>query len=69
MSETLTVELTAQQRELLLRGLRYVRSSHMLEVVDPSPEVVQQRQNHLQAVAALVDQLQKAKTPSETARV
>ena len=39
MSETLTVGLTKQQRELLLRGLRFVRSSVVLEVREPSTEV------------------------------
>ena len=38
MSETLNVGLTKPQRELLLRGLRFVRSAVMLEVREPSTD-------------------------------
>jgi hypothetical protein len=60
MSETLTIELTPKQRELLLRGLRFVRSSHMLEVGDPNADFVEQRRSSLQEVASLAERLEKA---------
>ena len=57
MSETQSIDLTKQQQELLLRGLRYVRSSILLDICEPSFEVEENRKNHLQEIAGLVDQL------------
>jgi hypothetical protein len=36
MDGMLQVELTTQERDILVRGLRYVRSSIMLELRDPT---------------------------------
>jgi hypothetical protein len=69
MGETLHVGLNESQRELLLRGLRYVRSSVLLEVVDPTPEVEAERSNQLQQINTLVGRLNSASPPRETARV
>ena len=69
MGETLHVGLNESQRELLLRGLRYVRSSVLLEVVDPTPEVEAERSNQLQQINTLVSRLNSASPPRETARV
>ncbi|HID22716.1 MAG TPA: hypothetical protein EYP14_09995 [Planctomycetaceae bacterium] len=57
MNETMSVELTDQQREILLKGLRYVRSSIMLEIQEPSSERAQQRAEKLEQINALVQQL------------
>lgn len=57
MSENVTVELSKQQRDMLLRGLRYVKSSIMLDVHDPTPELNAERSSQLQDVARLADQL------------
>jgi hypothetical protein len=38
MDGMLQVELTTQERDILVRGLRYVRSSIMLELRDPTRE-------------------------------
>lgn len=57
MSETVTVGLTDSQRDLLLRGLRYVRSSVMLEVREPSTEDDEERRIQLRDIAQLVDRL------------
>lgn len=62
MNETLNVGLTKDQREVLLRGLRYVRSSLMLEIADPTPDHVKQRNDQLRAVSSLVEQLSDAPT-------
>lgn len=43
MSQSITVELNPDQRELLLTGLRYVRSSVALAVEDWSEEVEAKR--------------------------
>ncbi len=64
MSESMTVELTEKQRDLVLRGLRYVRNSIMLEVRDPSPEFIQDRERRLQEVHELITRLETAKTNS-----
>ena len=38
MDEVLQIELTSYERDVLLRGLRYVRSSIMLETRDPTKQ-------------------------------
>jgi hypothetical protein len=43
MNAELKIELSPHQQELLLRGLRYVRSSVALEMLDYSEEVEQRR--------------------------
>ncbi len=43
MNAELKIELSPHQQELLLRGLRYVRSSVALEMIDYSEEVEQRR--------------------------
>ena len=67
MSETLTVGLTRQQRDLILRGLRYVRSSVLLEPREPSPEVVEDRRTQLSALNELVTQLSGSLAAAATA--
>lgn len=57
MSDHLTLELSAEQRKTLLRGLRYVRSSIMLTPEEPSEAVADGRRAELQKVAALSDLL------------
>jgi hypothetical protein len=53
MSDLLTVELNKEQRDEILRGLRYVRSSVMLTPEEPTPQVVEERSEKLQRLAAL----------------
>jgi hypothetical protein len=69
MSETFTVGFTEQERKLLLRGLRYVRSSVMLEIIEPSVKVKQERADRLHDIAALVDQINDARPANTAARV
>ena len=57
MTETLSLDLTSDEREVLLRGLRFVSSSISMHPCDPSPEVDSQRKRDLQEVAALADRL------------
>jgi hypothetical protein len=57
MSDLLTVELDKEQRDEILRGLRYVRSSVMLTPAEPSSEVAEGRNEKLQRLAALSDLL------------
>lgn len=53
MSELLTLELNQQQRDVLIRGLRYVRSSVMLTTQDLTPELEQARAEELRQLAEL----------------
>jgi hypothetical protein len=53
MSDLLNLELTDEQRDVLLRGLRYVRHSIMLKQEDPTPDLVETRSSELQRLAAL----------------
>jgi len=69
MSETLTVGLTNQQRELLLRGLRFVRSAVALEIREPSPEVDADRATQMREIGRLVEQLEDTRSAGAAARV
>jgi hypothetical protein len=69
MSETLNVGLTKPQRELLLRGLRFVRSAVMLEVREPSAEVDSDRAAQVREIGRLVEQLEGSRPAGTAARV
>lgn len=60
MNELFKVELTKDQRDMLLNGLRFVRSSVALECRFPKDEVEQDRQQKYQEISNLVNQLNKA---------
>ena len=60
MSELMTVELTAQQRDLVLEGLRYIRSSRRYEFRDPLNPQNERRHADLQMIAELMGQLDPA---------
>jgi hypothetical protein len=61
MNETITLELTKDQKDLLLRGLRYVRSSIMLDIQDlPTAESEDQRAAGLRQVMELTEQVNRA---------
>ena len=57
MSEPIHLELTDRQRELLLRGLRYVRSSRMLEIRDNPDTIAEERAEELSEIRNLVTML------------
>lgn len=57
MSDLHQLELTDRQRELLLRGLRYVRSSRMLEIRDTPDKIAAERQDELKEIRNLVELL------------
>lgn len=59
MSDLLQLELTDRQRELLLRGLRFVRSSRMLEIRESSDITDDQRKGELGELRQLVEMLGK----------
>lgn len=53
-------ELTDRQRELLLEGLRYIRSARRYESREPSEPRNEQREGDLREIAVLMSQLQAA---------
>jgi|HubBroStandDraft_2_1064218.scaffolds.fasta_scaffold186070_1 hypothetical protein len=69
MSETMSVGLTEDQREILLRGLRFVRSAVALEVYDSTPETDIQRSSKLREIRQLAEYLEGARPAGTTARV
>lgn len=56
----LHVELTSHERDVLLRGLRYVRSAIMLELRDPTPETEHQRSGQLDEIQMLSQRLESS---------
>lgn len=66
MSNHLTYELSKEQRDTLLRGLRYVRSSIMLTPEDPKPDTSDRRGMELQRVAMLAELLEGQPIAQET---
>jgi hypothetical protein len=61
MNETITLELTKDQKEILLRGLRYVRSSIMLDINDlPTNESEDERRSNLRQVTELAEHVNRA---------
>jgi len=66
MSDLLTFELSNEQRECLLRGLRYVRSSIMLDPEDPTPELIENRQKQLRKLSDLTSLLSGKSVAQET---
>ena len=69
MSDSITVGLTERQRELLLQGLRYVRSSVKLDVYKPTPETTSTRNDNLREIESLVCQLNEAQPTGVAAEV
>lgn len=61
MSETFTLELTKDQKDTLLQGLRFVRSSIMLDINDnPTDESEEDRRARLRKVTELTEQVNRA---------
>jgi hypothetical protein len=57
MNETLNLELTPQQRDLVLEGLRYVRSSRRFEFRETSAPPDERREGDLRMIGELMGQL------------
>ncbi|MSR59896.1 MAG: hypothetical protein EXS05_20030 [Planctomycetaceae bacterium] len=57
MSEIVTLELTPQQREIVLEGLRCVRNSRRFEFREPSDPANERRETDLRVVGELLGQL------------
>jgi hypothetical protein len=57
MNDAISVDLDHQERDILLRGLRHVRSSVALSVCDPTPESQEQKHQDIRDIEALMDRL------------
>lgn len=68
MSE-LEIQLTRKQQELLLRGLRYVRSSIAFDTQNWSPEVDAERKRQYAEIAELETMLEGARIVEPAARI
>jgi len=61
MNESITLELTKDQKEILLKGLRFVRSSIMLDINDlPTAESEDERRSNLRQVTELTEHVSRA---------
>jgi hypothetical protein len=69
MSDHISFEVTEKQRDILLQGLRFVRSSVMLEFHKPETEFDGERQRKKQEIEALADHLKGVAAPRETSSV
>lgn len=58
MDGLLHIELTSHERDVLLRGLRYVRSAIMLETREPSSEDTHRRSGMLDEIQNLSQRLE-----------
>ncbi|MEZ6132638.1 MAG: hypothetical protein R3C59_28560 [Planctomycetaceae bacterium] len=68
MDDVLQLELTTHERDVLMRGLRYVRRSLMLETRDPTREDELRRCGLLDEIQNLSQRLEAA-DPLATAEV
>ena len=57
---TATFNLSQQQQDILLRGLRFVKSAVALDPLIPSPQVDQDRSRQYQEIAELENWLKRS---------
>jgi hypothetical protein len=67
MDELLQIEMTLHERDILLKGLRHVRSAIMLQMRDPNPEDEHQRSSQLDEIQNLCQRLES--TDPQPARI
>lgn len=53
MSESTNIDLSAQQLDIIKRGLRYVKRAVSLDMYDPTDKSVAQRENDLSEIEKL----------------
>ena len=69
MNAELKLELSPHQQELILRGLRYVRSSVALEIIDWTPEIEKNRDRMYSLLDGLEDKLNGVSPAEKHAKV
>ena len=60
-----TLELTEKQQEILLRGLRFVRSAVAMEAREPSDDVVADRQQNYEEIERLESLINRRTLPQK----
>lgn len=68
MSELLSLAVTSHQRDLLMEGLRYVRSSRRFEFRETSASPDQVREGDIQEITGLLGQLESSSAASVSTR-
>lgn len=69
MTDIATINITEKQLDLLLSGLRYVRSAEKLRVEEPTPEYVRTRTEKLEEIESLVDTLNSSPRKQSAAQL
>lgn len=69
MSDLATINITEKQLDLLLSGLRYVRSAEKLRVEEPTSEYVRSRTEKLSEIESLVDTLKASPRKQSASQV
>ena len=69
MSDPQKLDLTTEECDILVKGLRYVRSSIMLDPQDSTPEDQQVRSLQINKIQNLMSRLGKTSKPNVTADV
>ena len=64
MTETIAFELAKTDRDIILRGLRYVRSATMMECFDATENSEQKRQASLEQIDSIIARL-NGKVPTQ----
>ncbi|MCX7423246.1 MAG: hypothetical protein NT013_27435 [Planctomycetia bacterium] len=60
MNETITLDLTKENKEIIMKGLRFVRSQIMLDINDqPTAASEEERRAKLQQVTELTEHLSR----------
>lgn len=67
MNSTANLELSDRQRDILLRGLRFVRRSYTLDFVDTSDVTPEQRKAALAEIQQLNSWLESGRTKQTAA--
>lgn len=57
MSETVQVELSKNDQDVLLRGLRFIRRSVMLEMEDRTPAMDAKRAKELERIDSITEMI------------
>lgn len=65
MSDTVHLELTQHQRDLVMEGLRYVRSSRRFEFRPTSAPPDERREGDVRAIGELLGQLEPVAAAAE----
>lgn len=67
MNQTMSLDLSDRQREILMRGLRFVRRSYTLEFRDTTELTEEERAENLRQIQELNSLLEGGRTSKQTA--